>query len=263
MPEGDSLRRAEQLLAPLLEGRRLVDVRFRQLRGGWVPRVGQLVEQVDAVGKHLLIHFDRQLSLDIHLGMAGRLRAVRGDVHDRPTRRVVLTVEGDDGVPVSAVCDAAPTVRTYLRNGPTTPVDHLGPDLSDDDADLDEVLRRAAKLDSTTLLADALLDQRVAAGVGNVFKSEALFVAGLHPFADLGSLDEEGRRRLWNIAHRQLVANRGTPYRSTTSIGDQRRTFVYGRHRLGCTRCDNAIEYDPAGGRSLRSTYWCPSCQAR
>jgi endonuclease VIII len=110
-------------------------------------------------------------------------------------------------------------------------------------------------------VADVLLDQRIAAGVGNVFKSEALFVAQLHPFTPIGDVSDNDRRRLWTIAHRQLVANRGKPYRSTTAVGDGQRTYVYGRHRLGCSRCDNAIEYDPVGGRSTRSTYWCPSCQ--
>ncbi len=260
MPEGDSLRRAELLIAPALDGRVLTGAWFRTLRGTFRPRAGQRVEQVDAVGKHLLIHFERNLTLDTHLGMTGYWRLSHDPPNPAtdPRLRVVLTVEG-----ASASCSAAPTVRTYLRDGSPTPIDHLGPDLSDDDADLEEVVRRAALLPAGTTVADALIDQRVAAGVGNVFKSEALHVAGMYPFRPLSDLDDDQRRQLWGIAHRQLVANRGRPYRSTTPIGDRRRTHVYGRHRLACARCENSIEYDPAGSRSLRSTYWCPTCQPR
>ncbi len=257
MPEGDSLRRAELLLTPLLEGQVVESVWFRMLRGHR-PRPGMRIERVDAVGKHLLIEFDHNLTLHTHLGMTGSWRTLPAGQTPRqdPRLRVIITVaEG------SALCYAAPTIETFVRDGSPTPIDHLGPDLSDDDADLDEVLGRVAASPPDRVLADVLLDQRIAAGVGNVFKSEALFVAQLHPFVRIGDVSDDDRRRVWTIAHRQLVANRGRPYRSTTAVGDTQRTYVYGRHRLGCSRCDNAIEYDPAGGRSTRSTYWCPSCQ--
>jgi endonuclease VIII len=217
------------------------------------------IERVDAVGKHLLIEFDRNLTLHTHLGMTGSWRTLaagRKPPSD-PRLRIVITVaEG------SALCYAAPVVETFLRDGSPTPIDHLGPDLSDDGADIDVVLARVAATAQDRPIADALLDQRIAAGVGNVFKSEALFVAQLHPFVTVDQVSDDDRRTLWTIAHRQLVANRGKPYRSTTAIGDAQRTYVYGRHRLGCARCDNAIEYDAAGERSTRSTYWCPSCQS-
>ena len=262
MPEGDSLRRAELLLTPLLEGQVVDSAWFRMLRGHR-PRPGMRIERVDAVGKHLLIEFDHNLTLHTHLGMTGSWRTLPAGQTPRndPRLRVVLTVAGG-----SALCYAAPTIETFVRDGSPTPIDHLGPDLSDDDPDLDEVLRRIA---ATTLnpvpadrvLADVLLDQRIAAGVGNVFKSEARFVAQLHPFTRIGGIGDDDRRRLWTIAHQQLVANRDKPYRSTTAVGDMQRTYVYGRHRLGCRRCDNAIQYAAAGEGSTRSTYWCPSCQ--
>jgi endonuclease VIII len=258
MPEGDSLRRAELLLTPLLEGAVVESVWFRMLRGHR-PRPGMRVERVDAVGKHLLIEFDHNLTLHTHLGMTGSWRTLPAgrSLRQDPRLRVIITVAGG-----SALCYAAPTIETFVRDGSPTPIDHLGPDLSDDDADLDEVLRRVNATASDRVVADVLLDQRIAAGIGNVFKSESLFVAQLNPFTPIGDVSDDDRRRLWTIAHRQLVANRGKPYRSTTAVGEAQRTYVYGRHRLGCNRCDNVIEYDPAGGRSPRSTYWCPSCQS-
>jgi endonuclease-8 len=257
MPEGDTLRQAEQRIAPLLEGRRLERVWFRR---GLVlsPRPGQLVESVRAVGKHLLIELDRGLTLDTHLGMAGWWSTAPPSrlPHAGPKLRIALTVaEGH------ALCYAAPTIRTFVRDGGPTPVDHLGPDLSDEAPDLDRVLARIEQHATPDQpVADVLLDQRIAAGVGNVFKSESLFVVGIHPLTPIGALDTATRRRLWATAHRQLRANaRPGPRRTTvTNHG----LAVYGRHHGGCPRCDGAIEYAPAGpGASSRSSYWCPVCQ--
>ncbi len=174
-----------------------------------------------------------------------------------PKLRIVIATEIG-----RALCFAAPDISTHLAGSGTAPADRIGPDLSNDVVDLEEVVARsrsAAKRDTT--VAELLLDQTVAGGVGNVFKSEALFVAGVHPFALVAELTDEQLFALWSIAHRQLVANRGRPYRSTTRPGDRDRTHVYGRRRLGCHRCDNAISFSAAGDRTARSTYWCPTCQ--
>ena len=204
MPEGDTLRQAELRLAPLLEGRRLEHVWFRK---GLLlaPRVGQVVESVRAVGKHLLIELDRNLTLDTHLGMGGSWTTMPAARTPRPgpKLRVVLTVaEGH------ALCYAAPTIRTFVRDGGPTPVDHLGPDLSDEHPDLDEVLARIDRFAAPDRpVADVLLDQQIAAGIGNVFKSETLFAVGVHPMTPIGTVDATTRRRLWTTAHRQLRAN--------------------------------------------------------
>lgn len=257
MPEGDTLRQAEQRIAPLLEGRQLERVWFRRPLV-LAPRSGQVVESVRAVGKHLLIELDRGLTLDTHLGMGGwwtTMPAARTP-QPGPKLRIALTVaEGH------ALCYAAPTIRTFVRDGGPTPVDHLGPDLSDEAPDLDLVLARIDELAAPDRpVADVLLDQRIAAGVGNVFKSEALFVVGIHPLTPIGALDAATRRRLWTTAHRQLRANaRRGPRRTTVTAHG---LSVYGRHHGGCPRCDGAIEYAPAGpGGSTRSSYWCPVCQ--
>src|SRR6478609_2510793 len=194
MPEGDTLRQAELRIAPLLEGRRLERVWFRR---GLVlsPRAGQLVESVHAVGKHLLIELDRNLTLATHLGMGGwwtTMPAAR-TLRPGPKLRIALTVA--DG---HALCYAAPTIRTFVRDGGPTPVDHLGPDLSDEQPDLDAALARIDRFaDPAQPVADVLLDQRIAAGIGNVFKSETLFAIGVHPRTPIGDLDAATRRRLW------------------------------------------------------------------
>ncbi len=257
MPEGDSLRRAEALLAPILEDQIVRSVWFRMLRG-YRPRAGQRIERVDAIGKHLLIEFDRNLTLDTHLGMTGSWRAIGAEVAIPTNPRLRVVISTDLG---HALCFAAPTIQTFIRDGSGSPVDHLGPDLSDDATDIDEVMRRSRLSPPERLVADLLLDQSVAAGIGNVFKSETLFIAGIHPFAPIGTLSDDELRRVWLIGHRQLLANRARPFRVTTSDNETGRTYVYGRFHLGCRRCENAIELSPAGAKTPRSTYWCPTCQ--
>ena len=117
MPEGDSLRRAETLLAPVLEGEIVTDIWFRKLRGHR-PRKGQRIERVDAVGKHLLIEFDRKLTLRTHLGMSGswRIQPTSSATPSNPRLRVLI--ETGRG---TALCFAAPTIDTFVRDGMSTP----------------------------------------------------------------------------------------------------------------------------------------------
>lgn len=269
VPEGDTLRRAAEVLTPILEGRVVTDLWFRKVRG-YRPRVGDRIGGVDAVGKYLLIEFEPAspaasgstrpgLVLHTHLGMAGSWRATPLEVSTPASPKLRVVIETDAG---RALCFSAPDISTHLVGSATAPADRIGPDLSNDDVDIDDVVARSRALAAAdTTVAELLLDQVVAAGVGNVFKSEALFVAGVHPFALASELADEQLAALWSIAHRQLVANRARPYRLTTRPGDGGRTYVYGRHRLGCRRCDNAIAFSPAGQRTVRSTYWCPTCQ--
>jgi len=258
VPEGDTLRRAAEVLTPILEDRVVTALWFRKLRGHR-PRVGDRIHSVDAVGKYLLIEFDRRLVLHTHLGMAGSWRASPLDRAVPHTPKLRIVIETGAG---RALCFSAPDISTHISGSGTAPADRIGPDLSNDVADIDDVVRRSrAGTRPETTLAEMLLDQTVAAGVGNVFKSEALFVAGLHPFTLVADVDDAVIAKLWTTAHRQLVANRGRPYRMTTRPGDGGRTYVYGRHRFGCRRCDNAIKFSPAGEHTARSTYWCPSCQ--
>jgi endonuclease-8 len=257
MPEGDTLRKAEQRIAPLLEGERLERVWFRR-RLPLAPRAGQRVEAVRAVGKHLLIELDRNLTVDTHLGMSGWWSTMPPDRVPQPGPKLRIALTVADG---HALCFAAPTIRTFVRDGSPTPVDHLGPDLSDESPDLDEVMVRIDRFAAPDRpVADVLLDQRIAAGIGNVFKSETLFAVGVHPPVPIRAVDEPTRRRLWTTAHRQLRANARPGPRRTIATGSG--LAVYGRHHGGCPRCDGAIEYAPAGpGATTRSSYWCPVCQ--
>lgn len=208
---------------------------------------------MEAQGKHLLLRFERGLVLDTHMGMSGSWHLYRrGERWRKPPHlaRAVIEVEG-----WTAVCFAAPTVRvtTEPRTG------HLGPDLCRPDADVEECVRRMRQLDPSVTVAEALLDQRVCAGVGNVYKSEACFACRVSPLAAVGDVDEETARRLVAAAARLLRANLGDGARSTVG-GRAGALAVYGRTRRPCLRCGTTI-VSRRTGAFPRSTYWCPQCQ--
>ena len=255
MPEGDSLFRAAARMRPALEGRTLVRFEAPTLRGER-PRPGERIEGVEARGKHLLVHFAGGLSLRTHLRMAGSWHLYRiGERWRRPRGQLRVAIDADNGW--QAVCFAAPDVETYRRGaGEPRPVAALGPDLCRPQVDLDAVLARLAAAPPETELAEALLDQRIAAGIGNVYKSEACFACAVDPFTPLRDVDEALRRRLWTVAHRLLRANLGGGPRVTHPGG----VAVYGKPGRACPRCGVAIRVRRQGDQA-RQTFWCPGCQ--
>jgi endonuclease-8 len=264
MPEGDTIHRTAQRLRPALAGHELLRFEAPRLVGDR-PKPGSAIDDVRAVGKHLLVDFDGGLTLETHMRMTGSWHLYRSaERWQRPAylMRARIDVEG-----WTAVCFAAPVVRTYRRSAPggplgtdLDPVGHLGPDLCRadlSDADIDVCVGRfATHVDPATQISEALLDQRVACGVGNVYKNEALFACGVDPFAPVATIDQDTRRRLIVTASRMLRANLGGGPRRTVPGG----LAVYGRQHQPCRQCATAVRMR-RDGRLGRSTYWCPSCQ--
>lgn len=260
VPEGDTLSKAAARLRPALAGHRLVRFEAPRLRGR-PPAAGALVEDVEARGKHLLVHFADGTTLRTHLRMTGSWHLYRtGERWQKAPHLARVVVEVDSGW--LAVCFQAPVVETYARAaGEPDALVALGPDLCtvapDDPAVLDEVLRRAAALtDERTTLGEALLDQRIAAGIGNVYKSEACWAERVDPGTPMPLVDDETRRRVWATAARQLQANLGHAERRTHPMG----LAAYGRRGRPCPRCGTPIEMARHGDQA-RSSYWCPRCQ--
>lgn len=254
MPEGDTLHRAAARLAPALEGQPLR--RFEAPRlVGTRPRPGDVIERVEAVGKHLLVRFGSGLVLQTHLRMTGSWHLYRdGERWAKPAHLARVVLGAGEWV---AVCFSAPVVRTYADSAPSSPVAHLGPDLCRDDVDVAQVLARMDAIPSPDdAIADVLLDQRVASGIGNVYKSEVLFACRLDPFTALRAVDPATREALVRTASRQLRANLGPGPRATVPGG----LAVYGRPRRPCRRCGTPVRVARQGPH-LRSTYWCPTCQ--
>ncbi len=250
MPEGDTIHRAATRLAVLVG--EPVRTFYAPTLAGTAPRAGETITAVEAVGKHLLIRFSGGLTLETHMRMTGTWRVSSADGapgrRNGPGTRVVI--ETDRFV---AVCRNAPIVRTWRR---PDPIAHLGPDLCLTDADIDEVIRRMRRADPTTEIGVALLDQRLASGIGNVYKSEVLHACRVDPFRALASLGDEELRAIVTTAARLMQANLG-PGRRTTVPGG---LAVYRRAGRPCPRCRTRI-VTRRQGEQARSTYWCPKCQ--
>jgi endonuclease-8 len=272
MPEGDTLSRIAVALRPYLAGRVVKAARAR-LPGPQVSRiVGQKINAVDAVGKNLLIRFEGGLELRTHLGLHGSWHRYRpGETWRRPASRAALVIEVPGAV---AVCFDAPVVELFeARAEPVHPtLSTLGPDLLDDDFEMAEAIRRLKDPSRSDVeVGNALLDPRAVSGLGNVFKSEILFIERVSPFAKLGTLDEATLERVLTTAREQLQANArpDAPAGRTTTVDPRTgaklapsRLWVYDRAGRPCHRCGTLIRSGPQGGQLPRTTYWCPSCQA-
>lgn len=269
MPEGDTLARTAAGLRPYLVGR---EIRAARAQGpGPVPQVHRLIgRRIDAVesrGKHLLIRFDGGLELRTHLRMHGSWHRYRpGERWRRPPGRARLVLEVDGAV---AVCFDAPVVELFeARAEHLHPaLSRLGPDLLAADFDADEAHRRLrdpSRADQD--VAVALLDQRALAGIGNVYKSEVLWIERVSPFSRVVDVDDDTLHRLVATARRLLLANadpRRGPERVTTAgdRGAPGALYAYGRAGRPCRRCGTPIAVIRQGTDLARSTYWCPTCQ--
>ena len=255
MPEGDTIHRSAARLHDALAGKLVRGFRAPRLEGER-PHVGATIEAVEAVGKHLLVRFADGLTLQTHMMMSGSWHLYRPrERWQRPAHMARVVIEVDDWV---AVCFLAPVVRSYREGGRHSPIDHLGVDLCRADADVDLAVQRATLLSSPDAqIAEVLLDQRIACGVGNVYKSETLFACRVNPFTPLRDLDAVARRSLFATAARLLQANLHDAARTTVATGG---LAVYGRARRPCLVCGTPIERR-SHGQSMRITYWCPRCQ--
>jgi endonuclease VIII len=250
MPEGDTVWHTAETLRRHLAGRTLTRCDIRVPRFATVDLTGQAVDEVLSRGKHLFIRVGLA-SIHSHLKMEGSWR-----VGTRPARvdhRVRIILEAND---VRAVGVDLGVLEVLERDRDDEAVAHLGPDLLGADWDPARAAENlAARPDRP--LAEALLDQRVLAGIGNVYCNELCFVSGHLPTAPVSALADP--RRLVTRARDMLWANRFRWSRCTT--GDTRpgrQLWVYGRAGQPCRRCGTAIASD---NTAERVAYWCPSCQ--
>lgn len=262
MPEGDTIHRLAAILSARIAGRRLTRFELRRdPRGHRPPAPGTVVARVEARGKHLLVHFGDGSVLHTHLHMDGTWHVYApGERWRAPGRAARVVLEVDDGT--QAVCFSAPLVEYRAARDPRRSralgvLRALGPDLCDPDPDLDEVLRRLDALAPDTPIGTVLLDQQVAAGIGNVYRSEVLWAQAVDPRTPLGALSRDRRRALYATAHAQLRANLDRWRRVTHGDG----LAVYGREGRPCPRCRTPIRRIELG-TPARAVWYCPACQA-
>jgi endonuclease-8 len=272
MPEGDTIFRAARTLNTFMAGHLVT--RFESVFPALNriaddrPIVGRTIESVSARGKHLLMTFSGDLVLRTHMRMNGSWHIYpAGAPWKRPARDMRVLVCTADAcavgfnVPVAELLTARELERHQTLKS-------LGPDLLAGSFDRDEALRRMRQQLGIPI-AEVLLNQRVVAGIGNVFKSEVLFLAGVHPFSPVNTLNDADLERILDTALEQLAANvmnrsqtlsLSSGRRTTRSLDPAENLWVYSRGNKPCRRCGTRI-LSKKTGLDARPTYWCPVCQ--
>jgi len=250
MPEGDTIFRTAERLRAALQGKRVVSARPDMLK----RLAGTTVSDVQPVGKHLMIRFDNGLALHTHMRMRGTWQVYpRGQRAARPDWQLKAMLETDD---IVAACFAAPVVE--LIRDESSHVGHLGPDILGDGWDVESVVKRARAL-SAVAIGEVMLDQRVTAGIGNVYRCEALWQRKLDPWKPVAQLTDGELASLFEVARQAMLANLGGgPRRRFPGYG---RGAVHGRGGRPCPRCGTVIRVR-ALGEHARLVYWCPRCQS-
>jgi endonuclease-8 len=264
MPEGDTIWRTARTLHAALAGRSVTAFESPLVTVAEAARrqrlVGRRVGYVESRGKHLLVHFEGGCALHTHLGMRGSWHTYRVETPWRtPRRRPRVVLEAGD---VVAVCFSPAVVEVLsapeLHRHPA--LTRLGPDALS--RRFDPAVARARLQERGEIeVGVAVLDQTAFAGVGNVYKSEVLFLCGVDPFRLVAHIDQPTRERIVGTARRLLQRNLGPGPRRTTSSLSPQALWVYRRAGLPCRRCGTTIRRTLQGA-DRRSTYWCPRCQA-
>ncbi|MEO6797904.1 MAG: DNA-formamidopyrimidine glycosylase family protein [Candidatus Dormibacter sp.] len=244
MPEGDTIWRTAAALRRRIEGKVVTEARPDRIR----RLEGRQVIGVEPTGKHLIMRFDGDVALHSHMRMTGAWHLYRpGERWRQPAHRMRAMLAFDD---VVGVCFAAPVVE--LVRDPRRSVEHLGPDILVEPFAIDEVIRRARQSTNATL-GELLLDQRVCAGIGNIFKCEPLWAHRLDPWAKPSTLDDGQLAGVYETARTMMR-------RALVGRGFSDRHAVHGRGGRPCPRCGTPIRIR-AQGEQARLTYFCPRCQ--
>lgn len=273
MPEGDTVWRTAQRLDQALSGRPLTTSDFRVPEYAELDLSGQPVEETVSRGKHLLTRLP-ELTIHSHLKMEGAWHVYKlGSPWRSPGFRARLVLANDRWQAVGFQLGSLDVIARDLEH---TLVGHLGPDLLGPDWDVEVALARIAAQPDVPI-GEALLDQRNLAGIGNLYKCEALFLLGVHPQTPVGEVDV--LPQLIDKTRRLLVLNKDNPEQSTTGNTRRgRRHWVYTREGQPCRRCGTPIRSETfATSRDLardagevsavdnpsqaRVSFWCPSCQ--
>lgn len=257
MPEGDTLHGWAQAIDAALREKTLQ--RALSTRADLRRLEGHRVVSASARGKQLLIEFDEGHVLRTHLRMHGTIRVRDGTYQGpltNPHVRWLLSTEDK-----TVLCLDAPSVE-LLRRGELDghPVlSRLGPDVLAPVLDSEEILRRLRTRPEQPIGA-ALLDQELLAGIGNVYKSELLFMTRVSPFKTLGEIADATLQQIVDLARTWMRRNVGERRRTTPEGRVASRHWVYGRSGEPCNKCGARIRMQRQGPLA-RSTYYCPECQ--
>jgi endonuclease VIII len=258
MPEGDTIHFAANRIRPVLLGRVPDEIRTPHARFGhdrWPQRLaGREVEAVEAHGKHLFLRFAGDLTIHSHLRLTGSWRVhADGERWARAPHRAWLVLRAGD---TDVVQFDGPVLEllTETRRRFDLRLTALGPDIIKDDFDEQRFLRRLREDDPTRAIGDALLDQRTVAGIGNMWKCEACFLAGIDPWRPVGQVSDGDAVRIVRAVQplmRQAALD---------GMQNSHRT-IHGKAGTLCPRCGQGRIQARGQGDDNRLTYWCAACQ--
>jgi endonuclease VIII len=283
MPEGDTIYRAARALQRALGGKVVTGFETGLAKLARVnddsPLVGRMVEKVESRGKWCLIFFSGDLILVTHMLMSGSWHLYRTGERWRMGRsrmRVVIGTEEWEAVGFNIPVAEFHTARSLERS---SQVPKLGPDVLSEEFTVEGgvgQLEAYGRENPDAEIAVVLLNQRVLAGLGNVYKSEVAFAAGVNPFRAIRTVTRREMEGMVEFAQRYMKANVVDGASSLTggegivtyagnrrtrhSSNKEERLWVYGRQGMECRRCGTAVMMRKQGAQA-RSTYWCPECQ--
>ncbi len=259
MPEGDTLHRVAHQITEQLCGKRIVASRGRPELPKAQELSGCILQTANARGKNLLLGLDNGISVHSHLGMTGSWHIYpRGERWRKPAHRAALAMRFSSH---DLICFSPKLieVESSIRIRGRSMLTRLGPDLLADSFDENAAIARLRVGDHLPL-GEALMNQQLVAGIGNVYKSEIMFINRLNPFKPLYSYDEKTLRVCLKSARRHMRRNLEglrRKFRGTT-LGD--RLWVYRRRGMPCLECSSLIAMQRQG-ETARSTYFCRVCQ--
>lgn len=278
MPEGDTIYRTARALQKAIGGKLVTGFETGLAKLARVEDeetlVGRMVEKVESRGKWLLIYFSGDLILVTHMLMSGSWHLYRPEERWRMGRsrmRVVISTAGWNAVAFNVPIAEFHTARSLERH---STIPKLGPDVLADNFTVEAGVSRLSEYAARhpeEEIAVVLLNQRVLAGLGNVYKSEVAFAAGVNPFRAMRTMTQREMEAIVDFAQRYLKANvaegkgdgiatYSVGRKTTQAMNREERLWVYKRQGQECRRCGATIMMRKQGEQA-RSTYWCPECQ--
>jgi endonuclease-8 len=278
MPEGDTIYRAARALQKAIGGKVVTRFETGLAKLARVnddtPLAGRVVEKVESRGKWCLIYFSGDLILATHMLMSGSWHLYRpGERWQMPRTRMRVVIRTADW---EAVGFNVPVAEFYTAHSlaRSSQIPKLGPDILSESFTVEDGVARLtayARENPDAEIAVVLLNQRVLAGLGNVYKSEVAFAAGVNPFRLMRTITLREMELMVDAARRYMKANvadgKGEGIvtysgdrRTTRAMDREERLWVYRRQGLECRRCGAVVMMRKQGAQA-RSTYWCPECQ--
>jgi endonuclease-8 len=256
VPEGDTIHYAANKIRPVLVGHVPDAIETPHPRFGrdrWPEKLaGRAVKAVDAHGKHLFIRFEGGLVIHSHLRMTGKWRVRDADW---PTPRSTWLIIRHADKLVAQINGPVLELMTAGRTRFDRRLAMLGPDILAPELDEQAFIRRLREDDPTRTIGDALLDQRIIAGIGNLWKAEGCFEAQIDPWRQTGDVSDEEALAIVRVTRPRMQ-------QSARDGMQERFKVVYGHRGDPCPRCGELSKIRSRGqGDDNRTTYWCPRCQ--